>query len=161
MSHLLRTILSVQFAKWKGAHVIGTCSTKNVGFVYVLEADKVIAYTKERFEKTVSDVDLVLDTIGGKTLEQSFSVGKTPVHCGRAIPRKAQEHQIHIVKPTVQLMPSPEEQQQISQQIAQMIAEGTIKSEINKIFPLHEVQQAHELSQTGHDRRRIVLQIKP
>jgi NADPH:quinone reductase-like Zn-dependent oxidoreductase len=157
-------MLAVQFVKWKGTHVIGTCSTKNVDFVYALGADTVIDYMKERFEQKVSDVDLVLDTIGGKTLEQSFSVVKQG---GRLLSiveepsqEKAQEHQIDVVKPTVQSMPSLEEQQQVSQQIAQMIAEGKIKSEINQKFPLHEVQQAHKLSQTGHGRGRIVLQIK-
>lgn len=157
-------LLAVQLAKWKGARVIGTCSTKNVDFVYALGADTVIDYTSEQFELKASDVDLVIDTIGGQTLEKSFSVLKQGGRLLSIVEKpsavKAKEHQIHVVKPTVQSMPTPEEQQQISQQMAQMIAEGKIKSVINQKFPLHEVQQAHALSQKGHGRGRIVLQIK-
>ncbi|SDW70659.1 NADP-dependent oxidoreductase [Paenibacillus sp. PDC88] len=156
-------MLAVQFAKWKGAHVIGTCSTNNVDFVHALGADTVIDYTSERIEQKASDVDLVIDTLGGQTLERSWSVVKQG---GRLLSiveepsqEKAKERGIHVIKPSLNSMPSPKKQQEISQQIAQLIVEGKIKSVINKKFPLHEVQQAHELSQTGHGRGRIVLHI--
>jgi NADPH:quinone reductase-like Zn-dependent oxidoreductase len=155
--------LAVQFAKWKGAHVIGTCSTNNVDFVNALGADTVIDYTAERFEQKASDVDLVIDTVGGKTLERSWSVVKQG---GRLLSiveelskEKAKEREIHVIKPSLHSMPSPEKLQEISRQIAQMLVEGKINSVIHKKFPLHEVQQAHELSQTGHGQGRIVLHI--
>jgi NADPH:quinone reductase-like Zn-dependent oxidoreductase len=156
-------MLAVQFAKWKGAHVIGTCSTNNVDFVYALGADSVIDYTSERFEQKASDVDLVIDTVGGQTLERSWSVvkqGGTLLSIVEELSQeKAKEHRINVTKPGINMMPSHEELQKISQQIAQMIVEGQIKSVINKKYPLHEVQQAHQHSQTGHGRGRIVLHI--
>ena len=66
----------VQLAKWKGAHVIGSCSAKNVDFLYSLGVDTVIDYTCESFEKMVQDVDLVVDTVGVDTLERSWLVVK-------------------------------------------------------------------------------------
>ena len=39
-----------------------------------LGADEVIDYRTERFENRVKDVDLVLDFVGGETLERSWSV---------------------------------------------------------------------------------------
>ncbi|WP_245815665.1 NADP-dependent oxidoreductase [Seinonella peptonophila] len=156
-------MLAVQFAKWKGAHVIGTCSTNNVDFVYALGADTVIDYTSEKFEQKASDVDLVIDTVGGQTLERSWSVvkqGGTLLSIVEELSQeKAKKHKIHVIKPGLHSMPSPEKLQEIPQQIAQMMAEGQIKSVINKKFLLHEVQQAHKLSQTGHGRGRIVLHI--
>ncbi|WP_240332726.1 zinc-binding dehydrogenase, partial [Klebsiella pneumoniae] len=56
--------------------MIGTCSTNNVDFVHALGADTVIDYTSERIEQKASDVDLVIDTLGGQTLERSWSVVK-------------------------------------------------------------------------------------
>ena len=67
---------AVQFAKWKGAFVIGTTSKENMSFVINLGADEVIDYKNERFEDKVSDVDLVLDTIGGETQQRSIKVIK-------------------------------------------------------------------------------------
>ncbi|WJH34468.1 NADP-dependent oxidoreductase [Paenibacillus sp. CC-CFT747] len=61
-------LFAVQFAKWKGAHVIGTASAANVDFVRSLGADLVIDYSSTSFEQVVQDVDLVLDTVGGKRL---------------------------------------------------------------------------------------------
>lgn len=156
-------MLAVQFAKWKGAYVIGTSSTNNVDFVYSLGADRVIDYTSEPFEQNVSDVDLVIDTIGGDTLKRSWSVVKLGGMLLSIVetpsPYIATELGINVLKPDVNSMPTPEELQSISQFIAQLIVEGQIRAVINNRFPLHEVQQAHELSQTGHGRGRIVLQV--
>ena len=60
----------VQFAMWKGAHVIGTTSAANRDFVYSLGAETVIDYTSTPLEQVVHDVDLVLDTVGGETHER-------------------------------------------------------------------------------------------
>ncbi len=62
---------AVQFAKWKGAYVIGTASGHNLNFVKQLGADEVIDYKKERFEDKLTDLDLVFDTIGGDTQKAS------------------------------------------------------------------------------------------
>ena len=56
---------AVQLAKWKGAHVIGTASTRNQAFLRQLGVDEPIDYEKTQFEDVVHDVDVVLDPIGG------------------------------------------------------------------------------------------------
>ena len=68
--------IAVQLAKWKGAHVIGTSSGRNLDFLSLLGVDTVIDYTSTSFENIVQDVDLVVDTVGGDTLERSWSVVK-------------------------------------------------------------------------------------
>ena len=65
---------AVQFAKWKGARVIGTASAENADFLKGLGADEVIDYPTTRFEEVVHNVDVVLDTIGGDTQERSWQV---------------------------------------------------------------------------------------
>ena len=67
---------AVQFARWKGARVIGTASASNQSFLRELGADKVIDYRTTRFEEAVGDVDVVLDTIGGETQQRSWKVLK-------------------------------------------------------------------------------------
>ena len=65
---------AVQFAKWKEAKVIVTASAANENFLRQLGAHEVIDYRNTRFEKTVHDVDVVLDTIGGDTQQRSWQV---------------------------------------------------------------------------------------
>lgn len=149
---------AIQFAKWKGAEVIGTCSTGNVDYVKSLGVGTVIDYKTTSFEDIVQDVDLVLDVVGGETLERSWSI----VKCGGTllslvdIPSEENAKQLGIHARFSNELAS----NQVFQKIAQLIAEGEVKATIAKEFPLHDIRQAHELCQTGHGRGRIVVRIK-
>jgi len=65
---------AVQFAKWKGARVIGTASAKNHEFLMSLGCNQAIDYQTTRFEDVVHDVDMVLDTLAGETRQRSWQV---------------------------------------------------------------------------------------
>jgi NADPH:quinone reductase-like Zn-dependent oxidoreductase len=65
---------AVQFARQAGAHVIATASARNLGLAKELGAHEVIDYQRQDFAALLSDVDLVLDTVGGDTLERSWRV---------------------------------------------------------------------------------------
>jgi len=45
-------------------------------------------------------------------------------------------------------------------QIAALIEAGDIKPAVTKVLPLAEAARAHELSQAGHVRGKIVLQVR-
>src|SRR3989442_2519520 len=98
---------AVQFARWKGAQVIGTTSTANVDFVRSLGAETVVDYTSTAFEQVVHDVDLVLDTIGGETLQRSMNVvkrgGTLVALLEQPSQEKAQERGIRVMKNTATL----------------------------------------------------------
>jgi NADPH:quinone reductase-like Zn-dependent oxidoreductase len=148
---------AVQFARWKGAHVIGTASRANLEFVRSLGAEIAIDYAATPFEQVAQDVDLVLDTIGGETLRRSLAVvkpGGTLVSLvEQPSQQRAQERGIRAMNnaalPTSQHLSI----------IAQLIEAGEVRPTIERVFALHETPQAHELSQTGHGRGRIVLHI--
>lgn len=67
---------AVQIAKYFGAYVIGVSSGKNKEFVVSLGADEHIDYTTENLNERVQDVDIVIDTLQGKTLSDSVDVVK-------------------------------------------------------------------------------------
>ena len=52
---------AVQFAKAKGAYVIGSASTNNLEFVKQLGADEVIDYKTQHFEQLLQDIDVVFE----------------------------------------------------------------------------------------------------
>jgi NADPH:quinone reductase-like Zn-dependent oxidoreductase len=122
-----------------------------------LGAETVIDYASTPFEQMVHDVDLVLDTIGGETLQRSIQVvkrGGTLVSLlEQPSPDLAQKYSIrarkNAARPTSSLL----------QTIVRLIDEGQLTVTIAHAFPLREASLAHELSQTGHGRGRIVLHI--
>src|SRR3546814_3834842 len=65
---------AIQFARDAGARVSATASGDGVSIARQLGADKVIDYRSSDFTKSVSDADVVLDTIGGDTQHQSYNV---------------------------------------------------------------------------------------
>lgn len=153
-------LFAVQFARLKGAHVIATASAANLDFVASLGAETVIDYATTPFEEVARDVDVVLDTIGGETLRRSLYVVKPGGIVVSLLEQPAQEiareRGIRAMKNTSSL---PYPSSNLLQTIAQQMSEGRVKTAIERVFPLHEAGQAHELSQTGHGRGRIVLQV--
>ena len=65
---------AIQFARSAGARVIATASGDGIAVARRLGADRVIDYRAEDFASALSDVDLVLDTVGGETQQRSFAV---------------------------------------------------------------------------------------
>lgn len=68
--------IAIQLAKQLGARVATTTSTANVDLVKRLGADVVVDYKKQSFETALHDYDVVLDSLGGETLEKSLDVLK-------------------------------------------------------------------------------------
>jgi hypothetical protein len=68
--------IAIQLAKHLGATVATTTSTANVDWVKSLGADVVVGYRKDDFVTGLSDYDVVLDSLGGETLEKSLTVVK-------------------------------------------------------------------------------------
>ena len=66
--------LAVELARWRGSRVLATASASHAEFVRSLGAEEVIDYRSTRFEETLRDIDVVLDTIGGETQERSWQV---------------------------------------------------------------------------------------
>ena len=68
-------LFAVQLARSRDAYVIATSSRANIDFVNQLGANEVIDYRASRFEEA-GMVDVVFDTVGGDTLERSWSLLK-------------------------------------------------------------------------------------
>ena len=148
---------AVQFAKWKGASVIGTASRRHADYVRGLGADEVIDYQTTKFEDVVRDVDVVLDTIGGETQDRSWQVLKRGSVLVSVVQPPPQE------KATARgvgghFLISKARGDQLAK-IAELVASGRVKVNIETVLPLSEARKAHELSQSGHAGGKIVLQV--
>jgi NADPH:quinone reductase-like Zn-dependent oxidoreductase len=148
---------AVQLAKWKGAHVTGTASANNQEFVRSLGAENVIDYNTTRFETMVHDMDAVIDTVGGDLPERSFHVIRPG---GIFVTIAARPSEEAGQAQNIRALSAGRASTATLKQVSELIESEQIKPVVGEIFPLAEVRQAHELSQTGHGRGRIILQIQ-
>lgn len=148
---------AVQLARWKGARVIGTASSQNAAFLQGLGAETVIDYRHTRFEEEVREVDVVFDLIGGETQERSWQVlkkgGILVATLGISSPETAEKYGVRGEGLIVQ--PNPDQ----LRQIAALIDAGEVKPAVTEVLPLARAARAHEISEAGHVRGKIVLQV--
>ncbi|MFT3705273.1 MAG: NADP-dependent oxidoreductase [Agriterribacter sp.] len=151
---------AVQIAKYLGAEVIATSSAKNRDFVMSLGADKHIDYHTENFREVIKDVDFVLDTVGGKPLEDSIDVTKpngTVISIlaltNENVMSKAKEKNVHLslwgMRPDVEDLRA----------IADLMSKGIIKPHIARTYPFSLMPEAHRQIETRRTVGKIVLTV--
>ena len=148
--------LAVQFGKHAGARVIGTGSARNREFVLSLGADEYVDYASQDVAEVVSDADVVFDTVGGettKTLVPTVRDGGTIVTIAGAPPEaEAAERGARA-----ELLRMSVDAEHLAK-IAELVAAGEVRVEIAGTFSLSQVAQAHELSESGHTRGKLILE---
>jgi NADPH:quinone reductase-like Zn-dependent oxidoreductase len=148
---------AVQFAHHAGARTIGTGSSRNRDFVLGLGADEYVDYTEGDVDDAVSDADLVFDTVGGETTESLVATvrkGGVMITIASAPPEDAARErgfraELHVTEP------NPDE----LTRIAELIAGGDVQVEIADVIPIADVRRAHEESESGHVRGKLVLSV--
>ncbi|ANH80572.1 NADPH:quinone reductase [Niabella ginsenosidivorans] len=147
--------MAVQLAKLAGAYVIATGSGKNESRIKKLGADEFIDYTRQDFSVIVKDVDVVLDTIGGKTQEASFKVIKQGGWLVSIVQppseAEASRYQVHAT-----IIYSGPDTEQLSN-IARQIVNGDLKVNVEKVYPLNEAIKAVNAVKEGHRTGKILL----
>jgi NADPH:quinone reductase-like Zn-dependent oxidoreductase len=148
---------AVQLAKLAGLRVIATTSGANVALVKSLGADEVIDYRAEDVAAKAQGADLVIDTVGGETQKRSFVLVKK----GGLL--------LSIVSPPDEALAKEHgitarfERGNMNgirlQEIAGLIDAGKLKVIIDKEFPLAQAEAAHEYSETGRARGKIILRV--
>lgn len=148
---------AVQFGRAKGAHVIATASAKNAGYVSKLGAAEVFDYRADAAERFPTEVDLVLDLVGNDVdrILTAIKPGGSLVQVAPGgSPDTADKASKAGVK-TVGFQVHPAGAQLA--EIATMIDSGDVLTHVDAVIPLAEVSRAHDLSQQGHTRGKIVL----
>jgi len=148
---------AVQLAKWKGAFVIGTGSPENEAFVRGLGADQYINYRTTRFEDVVQDADVVLDTVGGETLERSPAATKpggiVVTIAGRPSAEQGQARSVRMAG-----FSATGTRAQFDA-LTSLVDAGVVKPTVSAVYPLDQVQAALDKIKEGHTRGKIILQI--
>jgi NADPH:quinone reductase-like Zn-dependent oxidoreductase len=151
--------LAVQIAKARGAYVLGTARAEKHDHLRELGVDEPIDYTTTPFEEAVSDVDVVLDGIGGddyglrslETLREGGLLIVLPGGVTKAVAAAAREQSKRALG--IQVEPD----YCALESLAALAEEGKLTVAIDETFPLAQASEAHQRLEDGRARGKIVL----
>ncbi|EHU9471668.1 NADP-dependent oxidoreductase [Vibrio vulnificus] len=152
--------LAVQIAVAAKAEVYTTCSERNLDYMATLGAHA-INYQFAPASERLSDVDVLIDLVGGdvaldalKCLKDNARVVTVPTLSAEMICEKAKllgfEATGMLVEPDPQQLDT----------LLYMVGVGLLKTEIQRIYPMYEVSDAHKQIETGHSRGKVLLDMQ-
>lgn len=150
---------AIQIAKHLDAHVVTTSSAKNRDFVISLGADEHIDYQEQKFEEVASDIDFVLDGMGGEVLKNSLKVVKDgggivslpTFKFPEEVKAYAEQHNIDVSSVMVQSNGAD------MNTLKQLVETGSLKPHVSKTFPFAELADAHKQIETGRTVGKAVV----
>lgn len=153
---------AIQFSKFAKADVWTTCSKNNHDYVKKLGADHVIDYTKENFAQAIrkeknDGLDIIFDTIGGKTLQESFLVVKKNGIIVSIVEVPSQELGEKYKIKTGFVFVRPDGSQLT--EIGRLIEKGDVMPPAIQEMPLQDAAKAQEQNRQGHTQGKIVLKV--
>ncbi|WP_052852235.1 NADP-dependent oxidoreductase [Streptomyces avicenniae] len=152
--------LAVQIAKARGAYVVGTARRDGHAFLRGLGADELIDYTTADFAAAVRDIDVVLDPIsdayGPRSLDTLAPGGLLVDVRGTGPDRTAVREQAEargLRFAESGFTPSGADLEEVTA----LVERGSLRAAVAHVLPLAEAAKAHELSETGRVKGKIVL----
>ncbi|MEV7155543.1 NADP-dependent oxidoreductase [Streptomyces misionensis] len=145
----------IQLARRAGAHVVTTASSAAAEIVRKLGADEIIDYTRVDFWTAVSDVDVVVDSVGGETEARSLDVLKpggllvslpVPPDFERAAARGLRaEFVFHASDP-----------ERLAKVVA--VANEGFDIVVDRTVPLSDAADAFDYLAQGHAKGKVIVQ---
>jgi NADPH:quinone reductase-like Zn-dependent oxidoreductase len=153
---------AVQLAKYFGAEVTGVCGTPRLEFVQSLGADHVIDYTQADFTRNGQTYDLIFDILG----KSSFSRCKGSLtRDGRYLLASFKLKQLaqmlwtsKIGRKKVICALSGENLADLLL-IKELVEAGTIKSIIDRRYPLEQTAEAHRYVEQGGKQGNVIITV--
>ncbi|MFE1774414.1 NADP-dependent oxidoreductase [Streptomyces sp. NPDC059008] len=153
--------LAVQIAKARGAHVIGTASAAKHDLLRELGADELIDYRTTDFADVVSEVDIVLDTLGGDIRTRSLDVLRPGGIVVSIVPPVTEEETKKAAELGVRLETMIVEADQAGMRaVADLVEAGKLRAHVDAALPLTEAAKAHALGETNRTTGKLVLTVR-
>jgi len=150
---------AIQIAKALGAYVITTSSAKNKDFVMSLGADEHIDYRSQAFEEVATNIDFVLDPMGGEVLLKSLKVVKEggsiicllAKHVTEEVLEQAGKRHINVSPLLVQSNGKD------MNTLKKLLESGALKPHVSKTFPFENMGEAHLQLESGRTIGKVVI----
>jgi len=152
----------VQLARYFDADVTAVCSTKNLGLVKSLGADRVIDYTQEDFTKNGQKYDVIFDAVG----KHSFKRCQGSLEpAGMYLPTDGFENLVLALwtprfggkKVVFQIPPRQPKQDVLF--LKELVEAGKFRPVIDRTYPLEDVVEATRYVETEQKTGNVVLTI--
>lgn len=150
---------AIQIAKNLDAYVISTSSSKNRDFILSLGADEHIDYRNQAFEEVVSNIDFVLDPMGGEILEKSVKVlaDGGAIIClpqnefSQEIQDEAKKKNADVSSILVQSSGKD------MNTLKSLLEAGSLKPTVAKTFPFEQMREAHTEVEQGRSIGKVIV----
>jgi NADPH:quinone reductase-like Zn-dependent oxidoreductase len=149
---------AVQIAKAYGAEVTGVTSTRNIELVRALGADHVIDYTVTDFAAGARRYDLILDTIGNRSvpdLRRALAEGGKAAVTGFTRVTKLLTVVLRGGKNVAQV--SAHITSKDLELLSGLIVDGKVRPQIDRRYPFAEIPEAIAYLEQGHARGKVVV----
>lgn len=140
---------AVQIAAARGAKVTATAFTADVDHARSLGATEVIDVTSRRFDDRPASFDVVLDTVGGETLDRSYAVVRPGGRLVTLLQPPSQKRADELGIEAIFFLVTPRHDELV--EIAGLVDRGELKITIANTFALADGRAAFESGRT-HDR---------
>lgn len=158
---------AIQLAKSFGAEVTAVCSGKNTSMVKELGADHVLDYTKNELEKSGRQYDIIFDTVGKISYAKSKKyLGEKGVFLTPVLKFSALLNMLFVspfskkkLKFAATGLRKPELRMRDLIQIKEMLAQKSLKTVIDTVYTLDEIQEAHRYVDAGHKRGNVIIEM--
>ena len=157
----------IQIAKLLGARVLATTSSEEkAAKTREIGADEVINYKTESVPERVrkltdkKGVDVVFDHVGASIWEENIKMlakGGRLVTCGATSGYEARTDLRYVFYKQLQILGSTMGRKGDLMTIMNLIGQGKLKPVIDRVLPLTEVRQAHQIVEEGRHFGKIVL----
>ncbi len=160
-------IAAIQLAKAFGAEVTAVCSGKNKSLVVGVGADHVLDYTKNELEKSTVQFDVIFDTVGklsffkAKKHLTTSGVFLTPVLEFPALLTMLFVNPFSKKKLKFAATGLRKQGQRMRDltKITEMLANNKLKTVIDKVYSLEQIQEAHAYVDAGHKRGNVIIKM--
>ncbi|MEU2350200.1 NADP-dependent oxidoreductase [Modestobacter sp. NPDC049651] len=144
---------AVQIAVALGAHVIGTASPRNHGFLREAGAAEVLDYAAGPISGQLTEpVDAVLDLVGGPALGDAPDQVRDTSRIASTVDPAVNDlgGRYVFVRP----------ERHDLEELGRMADAGQLRVAVAKAFPLAQTAQAQELVSAGHVRGKVVVTLR-
>jgi len=156
-------VFAIQIAKAYNAKITAVCSQQNVDFVRDLGANSVIDYQKEDFTTTTQTFDIIFDAVGNQTFKKVKSILSKDGAYITTIPNPIALIQAKLFpylskRKVIPIMTKNSGED--LKNLAKMIDNHQFKIPIDAEFPLKNAAAAHDYSETGRVKGKLVLRVR-
>jgi NADPH2:quinone reductase len=155
---------AVQIARAAGARVLATAGPDNQETLEELGADVALDYRSQDVAGLALDdtggrgVDVVLDTVGGETVESSIPATRPFGRIATILGAQGDLTPLYRKNQTLYGVFLTRERARL-EEMSGLIERGLARPLVAEVLPLEEVGKAHERLDSGHGRGKVVLRV--